>query len=61
MSVNARGLGKLLVLVNDQANARRHAALLRGWMPPAQAATVQLATSVERNAHETLERWRASA
>ena len=35
--------------------------LLRGWMPPAQAATVQLATSDERDAHETLARFRLTA
>ena len=39
----ARGLGKLLVVATDQANARRYADILRGWVPPAQAGTVQLA------------------
>ena len=50
----ARGLGKLLVVATDQASARRYAGILRDWMPPAQAGTVQLATSDERDAHETL-------
>ncbi len=58
---DARGLGKLLVVATDQANARRYTDLLRGWMPRAQAATVQLATSDERDAHETLARFRLTA
>ena len=58
---DARGLGKLLVVATDQVNARRYADLLRGWMPPAQAATVRLATSDERDAHETLARFRLTA
>jgi superfamily II DNA or RNA helicase len=57
----ARGLGKLLVVAPDQANARRYADLLRGWVPPGQAATVQLATSDERDAHEILARFRLQA
>ncbi len=55
------GLGKLLVVATDQARARRYADLLRGWVPPSQAATVQLATSDERDAHETLARFRLTA
>ncbi len=58
---DAHGLGKLLVVATDQANARRYTDLLRGWMPRAQAATVQLATSDERDAHETLARFRLTA
>ncbi len=58
---DAPGLGKLLVVAPDQANARRYADLLRGWVPAAQAATVQLATSDERDAHETLARFRLTA
>ncbi len=58
---DARGLGKLLVVAPDQANARRYADLLRAWVPAAQAGTVQLATSDERDAHETLARFRLTA
>ena len=53
-----KGLGKLLVVAPDQLNARRYAALLRGWLPAAQAGSVQLATSDERDAQETLARYR---
>lgn len=53
-----RGLGKLLVVAPDQDNARRYAGLLRRWLPAGQADTVQLATSDERDAHETLARYR---
>ena len=58
---NARGLGKLLVVAPDQANARRYAEILRGWIPRGQCATVQLATSDERDAHQTLARFRLLA
>ena len=54
----ARGLGKLLVVAPDQTAARRYAEVLRGWMPGAQADTVQLATSDERDAHHILARYR---
>jgi superfamily II DNA or RNA helicase len=57
----ARGLGKLLVVAPDQANARRYAAVLRDWVPGGQGDTVQLATSDERDAHETLARFRLTA
>ena len=57
----ARGLGKLLVVAPDQATARRYADLLRDWVPAAQTGTVQLATSDERLAHETLARFRLTA
>jgi superfamily II DNA or RNA helicase len=57
----ARGLGKLLVVAPDQVNARRYADILRGWLPTGQGATVQLATSDERDAHQTLARFRLRA
>ena len=55
---DARGLGKLLVVAHDQINARRYADILRSWVPSGQGSTVQLATSDERDAHETLARFR---
>ncbi len=54
---DARGLGKLLVVAPDQIHARRYAEILRGWVPSGQGSTVQLATSDERDAHETLARF----
>jgi hypothetical protein len=54
----ARGLGKLLVVAPDQAQARRYLDTLRGWMPPAQRMTAALAVSEERGAHETLAAFR---
>ena len=54
----ARGLGKLLVVAPDQLAARQYQDVLRGWMPRAQAASVRLATSDERDAHETLASFR---
>ncbi|WP_336490271.1 DEAD/DEAH box helicase [Methylobacterium nigriterrae] len=55
----ARGLGKLLVVAPDQANARRYLAMVQGWMPAAQAERdARLATSSERDAHETLAAFR---
>ncbi|WP_372620094.1 DEAD/DEAH box helicase [Falsiroseomonas sp.] len=54
----ARGLGKLLVVAPDQAQARRYLAQLRRWVPPAQAETMALAVSEERGAHETLAAFR---
>ena len=54
----ARGLGKLLVVAPAPTVARRYADIMRGWMPDAQADTVQLATSDERDAHQTLARYR---
>jgi superfamily II DNA or RNA helicase len=54
----ARGLGKLLVVAPDQVQARRYLEALRGWVPPAQAETVALAVSQERDAHETLAAFR---
>ncbi len=53
-----RGLGKLLVVAPDQEQARRYVALLQGWVPRAQATGVRLATSDERDAHETLAAYR---
>jgi superfamily II DNA or RNA helicase len=55
---DARGLGKLLVVAPDQITARRYAEVLQGWLPEGQKATVQLATSDARDAHETLARFR---
>ena len=52
------GLGKLLVVAPDQAQARRYLDLLRGWVPRDQARSVRLATSDERDAHETLAAYR---
>ncbi len=57
----ARGLGKLLVVAPDQSTARRYGEVLQGWMPQRQAATVQLATSDERDAQQTLARFRLRA
>jgi superfamily II DNA or RNA helicase len=55
----APGLGKLLVVAPDQANARRYRDLLRGWMPAAQAGhDIRLAVSDERDAHEALAAFR---
>ncbi len=56
-----RGLGKLLVVAPDQAVAKRYVDVLRQWLPPSQAETVQLATSDERHAHDTLARFRLLA
>lgn len=57
----ARGLGKLLVVAPDQVEARRYLDLLRGWVPRGQQDTVRLATSDERDAHETLASFRLRA
>ena len=54
----ARGLGKLLVVAPDQAQARRYLDTLRGWVPAHQAGTTALAVSEERGAHETLAAFR---
>jgi superfamily II DNA or RNA helicase len=53
-----RGLGKLLVVAPDQAQARRYLEALRRWVPPDQADTVTLAVSDERGSHETLAAFR---
>src|SRR3954466_6325053 len=59
---SARGLGKLLVVAPDQKSARLYLDWLRGWMSPAQAEReVRLATSEERNAHESLAAFRLTA
>ncbi len=58
---DARGLGKLLVVAPDQTTARRYLDVLRAWLPKAQEATAQLATSDERDAHEILARFRLMA
>ncbi len=56
--VGPRGLGKLLVVAPDQEQARRYLGALRGWVPRGQQDTVRLATSDERDAHETLAAYR---
>jgi hypothetical protein len=56
-----RGLGKLLVVAPDQEQARRYLELLRGWVPRALVETVRLATSDERDAHDTLASFRLLA
>jgi superfamily II DNA or RNA helicase len=53
-----RGLGKLLVVAPDQTAARRYLDVLRGWVPAAQADTIRLATSDERDAQVTLAAFR---
>jgi superfamily II DNA or RNA helicase len=59
--VSARGLGKLLVVAPDQAQARRYLGLLQGWVPPAQAGTIALAVSDEPGAHGALAAFRRAA
>jgi superfamily II DNA or RNA helicase len=59
--VEPRGLGKMLVVAPDQQSARHYADIVRGWMPTSQKATVQLATSDERDAHQVLARFRLMA
>ena len=58
----ARGLGKLLVVAPDQACARRYLEALRGWLPrgPAQR-EARIATSSERDAHETIAAFRLTS
>ena len=54
-----RGLGKLLVVAPDQAAARVYIDPLRGWTPAEQARRdTRLATSSERDAHESLAAFR---
>jgi superfamily II DNA or RNA helicase len=55
----AMGLGKLLVVAPDQANARKYLDWLRAWVPRSQAEhTVRIATADERDAHATLAAFR---
>jgi superfamily II DNA or RNA helicase len=56
----ARGLGKLLVIAPDQANARRYLGWLRAWLPAAQAPRAAcIATAAEGgDAHEALAAFR---
>jgi hypothetical protein len=49
---------KLLIVAPDQTNARRYLEIVRSWVPRAQADTIRLATSDERDAHETLASFR---
>src|SRR3954471_22263434 len=59
---SARGLGKLLVVAPDQKSARLYLDWLRSWISSAQAEReVRLATSDERNAHESLAAFRLTA
>ena len=54
-----RGLGKLLVVAPDQACARAYLDLIRSWLPRGRARReARLATSSERDAHETLAAFR---
>jgi superfamily II DNA or RNA helicase len=57
----SRGLGKLLVVAPDQTAARRYLDVVRAWVPRGQRETVRLATSDERDAHETLASFRLRA
>jgi hypothetical protein len=53
------GLGKLLVVAPDQANARKYLDWLRAWVPRGQAEqALRIATADERDAHETLAAFR---
>ena len=55
----ARGLGKLLVVAPDQACARAYLETVRSWLPRGRAEReARLATSSERDAHETLAAFR---
>ena len=55
----ARGLGKLLIVAPDQALARAYLATLRSWLPPGVGKQeAMLATSSERDAHETIAAFR---
>jgi len=54
----ARGLGKLLVVAPDQAQARRYLGTLRRWVPPGQRAGIALAVSEARGAAEALAAFR---
>ena len=58
-TTTVRGLGKLLVVAPDQVAARRYLAVIRGWIPAAQAGQVaQLATSDTPRAQEILAAFR---
>ncbi|HZH47787.1 MAG TPA: DEAD/DEAH box helicase family protein, partial [Roseococcus sp.] len=58
-AASPRGLGKLLVVAPDQAQARRYLDHLRARLPPARRLTdVRLAVSEERDAAETLAAFR---
>src|SRR5688572_30729432 len=58
----ARGLGKLLVVAPDQKSARLYLDWLRSWMSPGRVEReVRLATSNERDAHESLAAFRLTA
>lgn len=53
------GLGKLLVVAPDQANARKYLEAIRRWLPPADAERMaRLAVSDQSDAHENLAAFR---
>ncbi|WP_328702602.1 DEAD/DEAH box helicase [Belnapia mucosa] len=54
----ARGLGKLLVVAPDQAQARRYLEIIEGWLPPGQTGAAALAVSDEPGAPEMLAAFR---
>ena len=57
--VGDRGLGKLLIVAPDQALARSYLATVRSWLPPGVGEReAMLATSSERDAHETIAAFR---
>ncbi len=58
---DSRGLGKLLVVAPDQTVARRYLEVVRGWLPRGSRDAARLATSDERDAHETLASFRLQA
>ena len=53
-----RGLGKLLIVAPDQAEARRYAETVRSWLPHGQKDAVRLAISDLRDAQESLASFR---
>ena len=58
-AASARGLGKLLVVAPDQAAAKRYLAVIRSWIPTAQAERVaQIATADTPGAHAVLAGFR---
>ena len=54
----ARGLGKLLIVAPDQAEARRYLEAVRALLPRGQQDSVRLAISDVPDAHETLAAYR---
>lgn len=58
LGIEPIGLGKLLVVAPDQAQARRYLAVLRSWMPPGKQHIARICVSDERDSHETLAYYR---